>query len=304
MREKGLILIFSTAIISGFSIFINKYSVNVINPYIFTFLKNVIVVLMLSGFVFLIKDWELFAGLTKKQWLQLLIIGLIGGSIPFLLFFKGLSLTSAAQGAFIHKTMFVYAAILAVIFLKEKINKGFLIGAIFLLFGSLISLKALPISFGKGDLFILSATILWAFENLISKYVLRELPGRIVAWGRMFFGSIFILIYLIATSQIGLAGELGLNQFIWTLITSILLFGYVFTWYSGLKYIPLSTATAILILGSPITTLFSLIAGTKISFREIISAILILFGIIFVLGIKNLWQKIKIIKKIHSPALK
>ncbi len=290
-----MILIFSTAVISGFSIFINKYSVSVINPYIFTFLKNAAVALMLSGSVFLIKDWKSFAGLTKKQWLQLILIGLIGGSIPFLLFFKGLSLTSAAQGAFIHKTMFVYAVILAAVFLKEKISKEFLIGALLLLLGSLVSLKALPTSFGKGDLLVLSATILWAIENLISKRALKELPAGTVAWGRMFFGSFFILIYLVLTSQIGFIGNLGSEQIVWTLITSVLLFGYVFTWYSGLKYVPLSAATAILIIGSPITTFLSVLSGGRVGSGEAISAILIFIGVVFVMGVKHLWEQIKLV---------
>lgn len=59
MNNKGLLLVFATAIISGFSIFLNKYSVSVINPYIFTFLKNTTVVLMLSGLIFFLKDWKL-----------------------------------------------------------------------------------------------------------------------------------------------------------------------------------------------------------------------------------------------------
>ena len=287
-------MIFSTAVISGFSIFINKYSVSVINPYIFTFLKNAAVALMLSGFVFLIKDWKSFAVLKRKQWLQLILIGLIGGSIPFLLFFKGLSLTSAAQGAFIHKTMFVYAVILAAVFLKEKISKEFLIGALLLLLGSLVSLKALPTSFGKGDLLVLSATILWAVENLISKRALKELPAGTVAWGRMFFGSFFILTYLVLISQIGFIGNLGLEQIAWTLITSVLLFGYVFTWYSGLKYVSLSAATAILIIGSPITTFLSLISGVRIGFKEIVSTVLIIIGAVFAIGIKYVWEQIKL----------
>lgn len=302
MQKKGLILVFSTAVISGFSIFINKYSVSVINPYIFTFLKNVTVALMLGSFILLIKDWKSLTNLTKKQWLELVIIGLVGGSIPFLLFFKGLSLASAAQGAFIHKTMFIYAAILAVIFLKEKISKEFLIGALFLLLGSLLSLKILPTHFGKGDLLVFLATILWACENLISKYTLKELSGWVVAWGRMFFGSFFILVYLVATSQIGVVVNLGLSQIIWALITSVLLFGYVFAWYGGLKYVPLSMATAILIFGSPITTFLSVVSGNRIAFKEIISAIFILTGVVCVIGVKYLWQKTKTIVRIPSRA--
>jgi len=304
MNNKGLFLIFSTAIISGFSIFINKYSVDMINPYIFSFLKNIAVALMLTCLIFLVTGWKSFAILKRKQWLQLIIIGLVGGSIPFLLFFKGLSLTSAAQGSFIHKTMFIYAAILAAIFLKEKISKEFLVGTLLLLVGCLFLLKTLPTSFGWGDLFVFLATILWAIENLISKYVLKELSPKIVAWGRMFFGSIFILIYLALTSQINLLSNLEWGQYSWTLITSILLFGYVLTWYSGLKYIPLSIATAILTLGSPITTLLSLISTHQINLKEIISLVLILSGIIFVIGTKYLWQEIKTIFRDQSLVLK
>ncbi|TSC53420.1 MAG: hypothetical protein LiPW39_285 [Parcubacteria group bacterium LiPW_39] len=181
--KKGLILVFSTAVISGFSIFINKYGVSAIDPYIFTFLKNVLVALMLCGVLLAAKDWRMLKVLTKKQWFLLLIIGLVGGSIPFLLFFKGLSMTSAAHGAFIHKTMFVYVLILAAVFLKEKISKEFLIGALLLLLGSLFLLKKLPTSFGWGDFLVFSATVLWAIENTISKYTLKDLPGKTVAWG-------------------------------------------------------------------------------------------------------------------------
>lgn len=304
MNKRGLLLVFFTAIISGVSIFINKYSVSMINPYIFTGLKNVSVALFLSGLLLLTKNWPRLKHLTKKQWILLIIIGLVGGSIPFLLFFKGLSLTLAAQGSFIHKTMFIYVLILAAIFLKEKINKEFLIGALLLLFGNLLLLKKLSISFGWGDFLIFSATILWAIENIISKYALKDLLGTTVAWARMFFGSIFILGYLGLNGQLSLISSLTLQQVGWVAVTSLLLFGYVFTWYNGLKYIPVSVATAVLMIGSPITTLLSLVSGSQVDFKEITAAILILSGVIFVLnGVKHLVKQIKqVTKKIYVRA--
>ncbi len=290
--KKGLILVFSTAIISGFSIFINKYGVSVINPSVFTFLKNTVVALMLTSLILLIKDWRLLKSLTKKQWWLLCLIGLVGGSIPFLLFFKGLSLTGAAQGSFIHKTMFIYVAVLAVIFLKEKISKKFLIGALLLLLGNLIYLKALPTSFGKGDLLVLLATFLWTIENVISKYALKDLPAKIVAWGRMFFGSIFILVFLLVSGQAGQITTLNTTQTGWIFLTALILLGYVLTWYSGLKYVPVSTATAILLLGSPITTLLSLTIGVKISPSEFLAGILMIIGLIFIVSLKYSEEKI------------
>ncbi|MDP2821007.1 MAG: EamA family transporter [bacterium] len=296
--RKGYFLVFLTALISGFAVFINKFGVSVVNPNIYTFLKVLTVAIFLTGLLLFLKDWRRLKNLTGKQWLLLITIGLIGGSIPFLLFFKGLSLTNAAQGSFIHKTMFIWVALLAILFLKEKINKKFLFGGLFLLLGSLILLKKLPYSLNQGDLLVLLATLFWAAENTISKYVLRDLEGVIVAWARMFFGALFILIFLSATNQLPLISGLTLGQINWVLITAVILFGYVMTWYSGLKFIPVSQATVILLLGSPITTLLSLIAGGKINPQEIFSGILIIFGIIFVIGFKKTWQLIKETKKL------
>ncbi|OIO40117.1 hypothetical protein AUJ10_03870 [Candidatus Pacearchaeota archaeon CG1_02_31_27] len=297
-QNKGYYLVFSTAIISGFAIFINKFGVSVVNPYIFTFLKNLIVAFLLTGILLALRDWRILKNLTKKQWLLLVIIGLVGGSIPFLLFFKGLSLTSAAQGSFIHKTMFIYVALLAVIFLKEKIDRRFLLGGLILILANFILLKKLPTSINFGDLLVLFAALFWAIENTISKYTLRELQGRTVAWGRMFFGTFFIFIFLFGTNQLPLITGPTLKQISWVIITGLILFGYVMSWYSGLKYIPVSQATAILLFGSPITTFLSLISGGKISFQEILSGILIILGVISVIGLKEIWQIIKQTRKL------
>jgi drug/metabolite transporter (DMT)-like permease len=301
MKQKGLLLILSTAIISGFSIFINKYSVSVINPYIFTFLKNILVALILSGLIFGLKERETLKNLTKRQWGLILTIGLVGGSLPFLLFFQGLSLTNAAESSFIHKTMFIYVAVLALIFLKEKLNKNFLIGGLFLMLGNLFLLgKSSLLVLNKGTLLIFIATLFWAIENVISKYALKELSGKIVGWGRMFFGSFFIFVFLLATGQLSLINQLTLKQFNWVIITSLLLLGYVLTWYHGLKYIPVAQAAAILTLGAPITTLLNLISGRSINPQEILAGIFIVFGVILVLGLKEISGLTKKVSRLYN----
>lgn len=298
--KKGYLLVVSTAIISGFSIFINKFGVSISNPYIFTWLKNLIVAIFLTGLIFIKKDWKILKSLTKKQWCLLIIIGLVGGSIPFLLFFKGLSLTNSTQASFIQKTMFIPVALLAFIFLKEKMDKRFLIGAVILIVANVLLLKKITLTVNQGDIFIFLATLLWAIENIISKYVLKlkNLAGRTIAWARMFFGSLFILIFLLGTGQASLLFSLRSSQIGWIIITSIILFGYVITWYSGIKYIPISQATVILLFGSPITTLLSLISKGEIKSQEILAGSLIILGIVFVMGFKESWCLIKEVKKL------
>src|SRR4030042_6569470 len=139
--SKGILLVFATAVISGFAIFLNSFGVKSFDPYLYTFLKNLVAALFLVGLLLGVKEFSELKRLKKKDWLLLAIIGLVGGSIPFLLFFKGLSMTAAASGSFFHKTMFIYVAVLAAVFLREKIpNRLFVAGAL-LLMGNLYFLR-------------------------------------------------------------------------------------------------------------------------------------------------------------------
>jgi len=287
-KNKGLLLILSTALISGISVFINKFGVIVVNPYIFTGLKNIIVALLVVTWLLMMKDWKILKKLQMNQWLMLLGIGLIGGSIPFLLFFKGLSMTSGIQAAFIHKTMFIYIIVLAAIFLKEKISKNFLIAGFGLFLANILLLRIVPSNFGWGDFLILSATLFWTFENVLSKYLLKDLSARIVIWGRMFFGSFFIILFWLITGQAHLINSLNLEQMGWVMITSVFLFGYVVTWYTGLKYIKVSEAAVVLLLASPITTFLSLIFLNEVLLiNHFFAIILTLLSILIIYHAQN-----------------
>ncbi len=294
MSKKGFLLILSTAVISGFSIFINKYSVSVINPYVFTWLKNIIVAALLIGVICLMKDWKILKNINPKQWILLVLIGLIGGAIPFLLFFKGLQITTAAWGSLIHKTMFIYAIVFAAVFLKEKISKNLLIAGSLLFLGNIFLIKFTPHYFNAGDILILIAAMFWAGENILSKYLLKNLTPNIVAASRMFFGSIFILGFLGATSQLTLLADLDVRQIGWTTVTAVMLFGYVMTWYHGLKYVAVSQATIILLTGAFITTALSFAQTGTISPKETIGAAFILTGLLSMFGIRHIFDKMKL----------
>lgn len=282
-KQKGILLVLSTALISGISIFINNFGVQVINPYIFTGLKNLITVLFLLAIILSIGEFKQFKKLSRKQWLQLVLIGFVGGSIPFLLFFKGLSITTGPEGALMHKLMFLPVILMAFIFLKEKINKRLLIGAGFLILGTIFLLKFNfnNIIFDKGDALILIAVLFWALEQIISKKAVSKISPRIIALGRLGFGFGFILIFWLATGQANLLFDLTLHQLSWTLITAIILLGYVLTWYAGLKYVKLSSAICILALGAPITALLSMQFNVGI--------LLIFLGVILCLDLN--WQQ-------------
>ena len=177
--------------------------------------------------------------------------------------------------------MFLFVAILALIFLKEKLNKYLLLGAALLLTGNFLLLKLTSFNLELGELLILTATLFWATEFTLSKHLLKNIEPNIVAFGRMFFGSLFIIAFLAITSKLILITTITLNQFSWILITAVFLLLYVFTWYNGLKQVKVTTARCILLLGSPITTILSSIfLQTTITFTQILGITLISAGVI------------------------
>src|SRR3989344_4994549 len=134
--NKGIQFAFLTAFISGFSIFASKFFIADIDPVLFTLLKNTCVAIILSIIVFVVYKQKIMS-LSRSQWIRLVSIGIIGGSIPFALFFIGLSKVTALEGAIIHKTLFIWVALMSVIFLKEKLNKFQILGYILVTSGAL-----------------------------------------------------------------------------------------------------------------------------------------------------------------------
>jgi drug/metabolite transporter (DMT)-like permease len=284
--KKGVYLILATAVISGFSIYINKYSLAKIDSSVFTFLKGVVVSIFLFSMILLGKEFHSIKRLSGYRWLSLTLVGFIGGAVPFLLFFKGLSLTSAASGSFIHKTLFILASILAFIFLRERIDFKIISAAVLLLVGNflLLGLDKGGVVYGYGEVLILLAVVFWSFEMVLSKYLLKDLSGSVVAFGRMFFGSLFILLFLFATGKVSLIAEVSGVGMLWVLITSVLLLLYVLTFYSGLKYVDVSVATSILLLGSPVTTLLSVFfADASVVLSQMAGVVIIAAGVIAVI---------------------
>jgi drug/metabolite transporter (DMT)-like permease len=245
-------------------------------------MKNIMVAIFLFSLVMIFGQLKELKKLTKKDYWKLLLIGIFGGSIPFILFFKGLQLTSAVNASFLHKTMFVWVSLLALFFLKEKLDKKWIIAAVLLLAGNILLLKIYSLnsfSFGAGEILILLATLFWSIETVISKNALKDLSPRIVALGRMFFGSFIVLAYNAFTGEIKNIFNVSLISFSWILITSLFLLMYVSFWYTGLKHTEASTATSILLIGSVVTIVLSAIFLQKIiSISEIIGMILLAAG--------------------------
>lgn len=302
--NDGIFFSFLTAITSGFAIFVSSFALKTFkDPLAFTVLKNIVVACLLVSLVFFLGKWKNLNGISRKNWLYLGLIGIIGGGIPFLLFFKGLSMSSALVGAFIHKSLFIWVSIMAAVFLKEKIGKLQSIALVILLMGNFLLGAFNSFSFGSGEKMIFIATLFWSVEYVIAKKVLSEIDSDILACARMFFGSLFLLAYFAAVGKLGTLLVADNKQIMWTVMASAFLFGYVIFWYRALKSAPASAVSSILVLGSPITTLLSIIfiGGFKYSMFQLVGMFLIAAGLAIFLAADR-YNKIKAKKIIGSAA--
>jgi len=297
-EEKGIMFALATAIVSGFSIFANKFAVGGFDPFLFTTLKNVAVGVFLLSIILIFKQYCELKALTRKQLGLLMLIGLVGGSIPFLLFFWGLSITSAVNASFIHKLMFAFVSMLSVVFLKERLNRYAVAAGIAVIIGNGLLIAPDLLRLGVGDILVFIAMLFWSCEILLSKRALEKLSPRIVAFGRMFFGSAFMLLFLGATGRLDLAASLTAPQIGWVLVTSLFLLGYVSFWYVGLKYTSASMATFVLLLGSLVTAALSyMFGGEALTIAQATGMLFLVLGVGIAMGFSGILRFVDYCKR-------
>jgi drug/metabolite transporter (DMT)-like permease len=277
----GIALALATAVISGFSVYLNgQFIKRFDDPTLLAAVRNGLVGLALVAIAVGAGSLPAIRRLGRREWLGLLAIGIIGGGIPFALFFEGLALSSSPAAAVIHKTMFLWVAVLAVPFLGERLGALPIAALSLLLAGTIMLAPAGTIGTGPGELMILAATWCWAVEVVVARWLLRgTVPASLAAAARMTIGSLTLFAIAGATGGLGGVAAYGAEQWSAIAITSVLLAGYVLTWYGALQRAPATTVTSVLVIGAVVTTgLQAITSGTTPTATALIGNVLLVGG--------------------------
>ena len=290
----GTTLAILAAVISGLAIPINKLFVVDLDPTVFTAVRALII-----GVIFLaisiITEKKLPRPNKKSSWKWMILIAIIGGAAAFLLFFTGLQLTIAGRGAFIHKTLPLFVTLFAFIFLKERISRkqwyalGVMLVGMVIFFSRSINPAELWMNPQLGDMLILGATILWAVENTIArKAMLEDESSILVSFSRMFIGGLILFGVVLLMGKLDVLLALSLQQVVNILISTGILFGFVFCWYKAISLINVSKASLFLLL-APIVSLVLgvLMFAEPVIDYQIIGSAMILIGAFFTIGIRS-----------------
>lgn len=291
--RQGALLALMTALISGISVFVNGIAVKSADPFLYTFMKNAGSLIFIALAALALGHIREIREIPRGRIPLLILIGVIGGSVPFLLFFWGLKLGGPSVSSFIFRSLFLFAGVFGYLVLKERPSSKDLLGGAIILAGNALLVSG-DLAFGFGQLLVLSATVLWALEYTISRKALADVSPAVVMGSRMLFGSLVILAFLFLDGTASSLLSVSSEALAWLFVTSLLLAGFLFCWYRALKALPVLRATSILALGGVITAGLEMFFATR-PFTPIegLGLVLIAVGVAVVVSLRGLLDALK-----------
>jgi drug/metabolite transporter (DMT)-like permease len=255
------------ACISGVSVYVNSLGVATFqNPTLYAAVKNSIVgLLLLTPLLFLARERARHRETSGTDWAWLTVLAVVGGSVPYALFFTGLKMTNAVTGSVGDHLQFALVAVLAVLLLKERITPAIWAGLLVLLAGVLLSTNLNLFRWNTGTALILASTALFSIEWVIVKYLLRgRLTPLMVMTAKMTLGSLLLFAYVAATGALAPVFHLNGKQWAYVLATALILLGFTASIFIAIRHARVSAVMAIGA-GSPLVTIaIQLIANHQV----------------------------------------
>lgn len=187
--------------------------------------------------------------INRRKMLALIIVGITSGTLAPLLWFSGLSSSSAVNASLFGNTEMVFLILGAIIFLKERWTPSHIIAAVTITMGVLtITLKGFSegISIQTGDLLIIIAGLTFSIGSMLYRLFLHTEGIHLTLFVR---SAIAIVTFFIISPF--LPAPLGeeLKQFPLLLIPALFGFAFiarflnVYTFYIALERIPVSVVS-------------------------------------------------------------
>jgi drug/metabolite transporter (DMT)-like permease len=293
-RHLGIGLAAVTALISGVAVWANSYGVaQVPDAILYTTLKNGVAGILL-GMIVGLSFWKGRASrleadqtaatplrhVTGPVALAIILVGLFGGGLAFILFFSGLAQATATGAAFIQKTLFIWVAVLAVPFLGERLGLVQVAALGALLAGQALLAPPRSFGWGSGETMILAATLIWAVEVVVARRLLRVVSSTWLGVARLGIGLVVLVGAVVAGGRLPALGAISLAGWALVVGTGFLLAAYVATWFAALQRAPASIVASVLVAGAVVTALLqAAVSGRAPDVGAVGGALLVLFAL-------------------------
>lgn len=213
---------------------------------------------------FLVKSWQKFKELTKKQWAAIAVVALLSGALGTIFYTAALGQVQYIPFSVVvllQQLNPIFAIATAALLLKEKLDKRFIVLSVVALIGAYFAtFPNLTINLATGSgtlvaaLLAVGAAASWGVGTAFSKYALKNTSYLHVSGLRFGLTVVFALLIALGTGSGAALGALTWEQF-WYLVAITFSTGLValIIYYYGLQKVEASRA-AILELAWPLSS--------------------------------------------------
>jgi drug/metabolite transporter (DMT)-like permease len=220
---------------------------------------------------------------TRKDYGVLIIVSVCGATVAPLLFFLGLSQSTASDTSLLSNAEIVFTVLLALIFFRERLKPIGFVAVGLVLFGVTIITTNLQVSstlfhINSGHLLILGSTALWALDNNLSRIISTRInSARLVQLKYAIGGTIMVIIIF----SMRIPFQIITTQIPSVVLLSVLGFGgSLYFFLQSLKRIGTIRTIVIFSISSVFGLGFArLFLNEQISIFQIIAIIIMLTGI-------------------------
>jgi transporter family protein len=125
------------AFFAGLTAIFGKLGVARINSNLATFIRTIVILMMISLFLTFRSEWQRPVGLARRDVLFLVLSGIATG-LSWLCYYRALQLGPASRVAPIDKLSVVFAIVLAIIFLGEPMSWKVVLGGALITAGAVM----------------------------------------------------------------------------------------------------------------------------------------------------------------------
>lgn len=276
-QKIGLLLVIVDMILYGMFPVFAHYFVTKMDPLFFAGTAT------LAGsfpLLAILKSKKKIKEIYSKKFIKPLFGVVIASTFANGFFFLGTKLTSGINSGLLVQIEPFYAAVLAALFLGETIGLGQLIATALMVVGAVTVVFKGVSGLNLGDLLILVTPIFYQVGHIFAKRIIKKISDvYVIPAARTLYGGIILTILALVINPYSALQLLNLEN-----VISILLFGFIlraldFTlWYSAIKRIPVSKASAVLPLAAGVSFFLS------ITFLKEQATLRQFMGLFFILG--------------------
>ena len=291
INKTSLLYLLGTSIFYGLLIVIQKMGLNSgLDPLSFSFSRSILIIFI--SLIFFSPHLKNLKFIKKNELRDLLILGFVSAA-AILILFLGQNITTAVNAGFLIRLTPLFVLPLVYLLLKEKSSRNSIFFMIIMLIGAflLITDGTLTIP-NMGDLLIIVAASVVAFQSVFAKKIMRSVSTRIVIFFRICVSAFLIVIFI--PFILGYQSLSALfDDLFYILLTAILYFLSVICQYRAIKLVGPFITNTFFLSGSLFSALFAyILLGEILSSVQWAGALCVLGGA-YLLSRKQKDEKLK-----------